>query len=215
MLRRAINLRLAGQAMSLKVSANLVVQALNMWSDPSRTSIDWQQVAEFALYGLLGSQVGNVVQFLLEDWFPTRNAPVGELLPDTLGHARQLDDEKRKQKTDQVPSRETRWRGYLKLGPDVSYRNIFLKLLLDQTLGLLISGCIFLVCTNIMRVQHLSGLGLVLRARIFPLMKAGWHIWPLVAICNFLWVPVRSRVLVAVCVGFGWSIFLSIFANRT
>ncbi|KAH6876514.1 hypothetical protein B0T10DRAFT_497661 [Thelonectria olida] len=212
-MRRALNLRLAGQAMALKVSANLVVQALTMWSDPSRTSIDWQQVAEFALYGLLGSQVGNVVQFLLEDWFPTRNAPVGELLPDTLGHARQLEEEKKK-KDDTAP-KENKWRTYLKLGPDVSYRNILLKLLLDQTLGLFISGCIFLICTNFLRAKTLSGVLLVVRDRIFPLIKAGWHIWPLVAICNFLWVPVRSRVLVAVCVGFGWSIFLSIFANKT
>ncbi|KAI5456896.1 hypothetical protein BGZ63DRAFT_395066 [Mariannaea sp. PMI_226] len=210
-MRKALNLRLAGQAMALKVSANLVVQFLSLWNDPSRISIDWQQVAEFALYGLLGSQVGNIIQFLLEDLFPTRNTPVGDVLPDTLGYPKPPEEKVK----DDDASKESKWRRCLKLGPDVSYRNIFLKLLLDQTFGLFVSGCIFLICTNFMRVQQLSGLLAVIRQRIFPLIKAGWHIWPLVAMCNFLWVPVRSRVLVAVCVGFGWSIFLSIFANRT
>ncbi|KAL6412009.1 hypothetical protein AUP68_04389 [Ilyonectria robusta] len=208
-MRRALNLRLAGQAMALKVSANLVVQFLMRWKDPLRI-FDWQQVGEFALYGLMGSQVGNIIQFLLEDWFPTRNAPVGGLLPDTLGHARQLEE-----KRDDDPAKTKTWRTCLKVGDDVSYRNVLVKLVLDQTLGLFISGCIFLICTNFMRVSQLPLVFLVVRERIWALIKAGWHIWPLVAVCNFLWVPVRSRVLVAVCVGFGWSIFLSIFAMRT
>ncbi|KAK7427786.1 hypothetical protein QQZ08_005724 [Neonectria magnoliae] len=213
-MRRALNLRLAGQAMAIKVSANLVVQLLMRWNDPTRTSLDWQQVGEFALYGLMGSQVGNVIQFLLEDWFPTRNAPVGGLLPDTLGHIRQLEEKKKDDDDDEKEPPKT-WRTYLKIGEDVSYRNVLAKLVLDQTLGLFISGCIFLICTNFMRVPHLPMVLDVVGVRIWPLIKAGWHIWPLVAVCNFLWVPVRSRVLVAVCVGFGWSIFLSVFAMRT
>ncbi|KAK7414039.1 hypothetical protein QQX98_007071 [Neonectria punicea] len=212
-MRRALNLRLAGQAMAIKVSANLVVQLLMRWNDPSRTSLDWQQVGEFALYGLMGSQVGNVIQFLLEDWFPTRNAPVGGLLPDTLGHIRQLEEKKKDDDDEKEPPKT--WRTYLKIGDDVSYRNVLAKLVLDQTLGLFISGCIFLICTNFMRVPRLPMVLDVVGVRIWPLIKAGWHIWPLVAVCNFLWVPVRSRVLVAVCVGFGWSIFLSVFAMRT
>ncbi|KAH7137348.1 hypothetical protein B0J13DRAFT_559527 [Dactylonectria estremocensis] len=209
-MRRALNLRLAGQAMALKVSANLVVQLLMRWKDPLRVFPDVQQLGEFALYGLVGSQVGNIIQFLLEDWFPTRNAHVGGLLPDTLGHARPT-EEKRKEDDS---ARPRTWRDRLKVGDDVSYRNVLAKLVLDQTLGLLISGCIFLICTNIMRVDHLSGVFVVIQQKIWTLIKAGWHIWPLVAVCNFLWVPVRSRVLVAVCVGFGWSIFLSVFAMR-
>ncbi|KPM42958.1 hypothetical protein AK830_g3644 [Neonectria ditissima] len=216
-MRRALNLRLAGQAMAIKVSANLVVQLLMRWNDASsRAWLDWQQVGEFALYGLMGSQVGNVIQFLLEDWFPTRNAPVGGLLPDTLGHVRQLEEKKTKADDDKASHEPPQsWRAYFRIGDDVSYRNVLAKLVLDQTLGLFISGCIFLTCTNFMRVPQLPMVLDVIRARIWPLIKAGWHIWPLVAVCNFLWVPVRSRVLVAVCVGFGWSIFLSVFAMRT
>ncbi|KAF7554473.1 hypothetical protein G7Z17_g2892 [Cylindrodendrum hubeiense] len=206
---RLLNLRLAGQAMAIKVTANLVVQFVMRWKDPARP-FDWQQVSEFALYGLIGSQIGNVVQFLLEDWFPTHNAPVGGVLPDTLGHGHHLEEKR----NDQDSSQAKTWRDYLKVGDDVSYRNVMAKLILDQTLGLFISGCTFLICTNLMRVEHLAMVFPVIQDKIWPLIKAGWHIWPLVAVCNFLWVPVRSRVLVAVCIGFGWSIFLSVFATR-
>lgn len=220
---RALNARLACQAMALKVSANLVVQFVRRWNAPDHeSSMDWQQVIEFAFYGALGSQIGNVVQFVLEDWFPTGNASQtgGDVLPDIMSNPKALDEKGNDEAL--VPGGGTttgwRWRRRrkcLNISPDIIWRNILAKLLLDQTIGLLISGSTFLICTNIARVPHPLLVLAVVRARLWPLIKAGWHIWPLVAICNFLWVPLRSRVLVAVCVGFGWSIFLSIFAMRT
>lgn len=215
MLRRALNARLAIQAMIIKVSANLVVQLVRHWSSPTAQAFDLQQVFEFAVYGLLGSQAGNIMQFLLEDVFPTRHVPVGAVLPDTLGQSRPLEEEKIKFKEDDaLPPHSAVKKRWYSIGSDVSWLNVLVKLILDQTFGLFISGCIFLICTNIARVSHPALITDVIGSKILPLMEAGWHIWPLVAICNFLWVPVRSRVLVAVCVGFGWSIFLSIFASR-
>jgi hypothetical protein len=105
-------------------------------------------------------------------------------------------------------------KSWFSISPDLIWRNVLAKLILDQTIGLAISGSVFLICTNIARVESPLMVLDVIGNRLWPLIKAGWHIWPLVAICNFLWVPLRSRVLVAVCVGFGWSIFLSIFAMK-
>ncbi|KAF7561091.1 hypothetical protein G7046_g3043 [Stylonectria norvegica] len=213
MLRRALNLRLALNAIAIKVSANLVVQFLARRRPGEHPPFDWQQVIEFAFYGGLGSQIGNIVQFILEDWFPTGNPQGTEVLPDSriLGDDRQL--EEKKDDDSIARGRGGRWR-WLRISPDIIWRNVLAKLILDQTIGLVISGSVFLICTNIMRVPHPLMVFLVIRDRIWTLMRAGWHIWPLVAVCNFLWVPVRSRVLVAVFVGFGWSIFLSIFAMR-
>ncbi|KAH7305605.1 hypothetical protein B0I35DRAFT_361983 [Stachybotrys elegans] len=215
LLRRALNPRLAAQALVIKVSANLVVQFTALHSDPTKLSLDWQQVAEFALYGSLGSQVGNIIQFILEDWFPTRNAPVGDVLPTAQPEPAPLEEKlKLDEPVSPHPDNEARRRCPSVVGPDVSWRNVVAKTVIDQTIGLLISGTIFLTCTNFARVSSFAQLLAIIRERIWPLIRAGWHIWPLIAVCNFLWVPVRSRVLVAVIVGFGWSIFLSIFANR-
>ncbi|GKU05585.1 peroxisomal membrane protein [Fusarium langsethiae] len=207
---RAFNLRLALQATAIKVSANLVTQLIiHLRAPGGHSPFDEQQVIEFAIYGFVGSQVGNVIQFILEDCFPTGHAMrVNEVLPQVQGDVKQVlekkDDDKKATKT----------KTWFSISPDLIWRNVLAKLILDQTIGLAISGSVFLICTNIARVPHLSGVLDVIGDRLWPLIKAGWHIWPLVAICNFLWVPVRSRVLVAVCVGFGWSIFLSIFAMK-
>jgi hypothetical protein len=205
---RALNLRLALQATAIKVSANLVTQLIIHIRTPGVSTFDLQQVVEFAIYGCLGSQIGNIIQFVLEDCFPTGHAiRANEILPQVQADAKQVEEKK----DDDNPGKPKRW---YNISPDLIWRNVLAKLILDQTIGLAISGSVFLICTNIARVAHPVLVTEVIRNRLWPLIKAGWHIWPLVAICNFLWVPVRSRVLVAVCVGFGWSIFLSVFAMR-
>ncbi|EWG49024.1 hypothetical protein FVEG_08647 [Fusarium verticillioides 7600] len=205
---RALNLRLALQATAIKVSANLVTQLIIHYRTPGVSTFDAQQVLEFAIYGFIGSQVGNIIQFILEDCFPTGHAiRANEILPQVQADVKQVEEKK----DDDTRGTTRRW---FNISPDLIWRNVLAKLILDQTIGLAISGSVFLICTNIARVSHPFLVLEVIRNRLWPLIKAGWHIWPLVAICNFLWVPVRSRVLVAVCVGFGWSIFLSVFAMR-
>lgn len=227
LVRRALNMRLACQAMTIKVSANLVVQAIRIRSftptspDDVPPGFDWQHVAEFAVYGFLGSQVGNIIQFVLEDWFPTGGSSPTQtdVLPRVMRREDSMIEEK-KVKNDEkdggggVVAPRTAGKKWLNLDPNLSWRNVTAKLILDQTIGLLITSTVFLTITNIARVQSPLLVLTVIQDRLWPLVKAGWHLWPLVALCNFLWVPVRSRVLVAVIVGFGWSIFLSIFSMR-
>ncbi|RGP76696.1 hypothetical protein FLONG3_5136 [Fusarium longipes] len=195
---RAINLRLALQATAIKVSANLVTQLIiHLRAPGGHSPFDEQQVIEFAVYGFVGSQVGNVIQFILEDCFPTGHAMrgVNEVLPPVHGDVNQVlekkdDDKKAKTKT------------WFNISPDLIWRNVLAKLVLDQTIGLAISGSVFLICTNIARVSHPSMVLDVIGDRLWPLIKAGWHIWPLVAICNFLWVPRRSWVGCTRCKSF-------------
>ena len=253
MIHRALNLRLACQAAAMKVSANIIVQLIARWrvlstggnaqTHPTHAVFDWQQVLEFAIYGSFNSQLGNVIQYALEDWFPTTRRSSAEAELERQRNEKRDDDSPlaagaaalaatagpggghpggRKSPSPRLPppassssessSWLSRWRDRLKLDKDVIWRNLFAKLILDQTIGLFMSGCIFITITNIARVPHPSLVLPIIHDRVGKLIAAGWHIWPLVALCNFLWVPVRSRVLVAVFVGFGWSIFLSVFA---
>lgn len=220
-MRRALNARLAAQAAAMKVSANIIVQLIARWHmGPAQFSFDHQQVLEFAIYGSFNSQLSNIIQFVLEDWFPTARGTDDFNLPvQDHERTRQLEEEKAGNGHDPVAwrpavSRFERWRRWFGVRDGVIWRNLFAKLLLDQTIGLLISAIVFITITNVARVPHPSFVLPIIRERLLSLIMAGWHIWPLVALCNFLWVPVRSRVLVAVFVGFGWSIFLSVFAMR-
>ena len=92
----------------------------------------------------------------------------------------------------------------------INWLHVFTKLILDQTLGQFIMNTTFLVCTNIARVDKGSQIVEVVQQKIWRIIQTGWRIWPVVSLCNFLWVPVEYRVVVASCVGFGWNIFLTL-----
>ncbi|CAG8056280.1 unnamed protein product [Penicillium salamii] len=92
--------------------------------------------------------------------------------------------------------------------------NILLKLLLDQTIRLFVTNVAFIVCTSATRLQSIQLILREIEARIWSVLKAGWRIWPAMALINFLWVPWQWRVVVNSIVGFGWNIVLSLLFVR-
>ena len=51
----------------------------------------------------------------------------------------------------------------------------------------------------------------VARTEFWPLMKAGWKLWPLVSVLNFTIVKtVEARNLVGSLAGMVWGIYLSL-----
>lgn len=48
---------------------------------------------------------------------------------------------------------------------------------------------------------------------VVPLMISGWKLWPLIAIINFVFVPVHRRVILSSVVGLFWGVYLSLFAT--
>ncbi|UZP38669.1 hypothetical protein NXS19_006485 [Fusarium pseudograminearum] len=185
---RAINLRLALQATAIKVSANLVTQLIiHLRAPGGHSPFDEQQVIEFAIYGFVGSQVGNVIQFILEDCFPTGHAMrANEVLPQVQGDVMQVLEKKDDDKKDKK-------KPWFSISPDLIWRNVVAKLILDQTIGLAISGSVFLICTNIARVSH-----------FFWGSRRPWR----QALASY------QSWLAHLAAGFGWSIFLSIFAMK-
>lgn len=166
------------QSALLKSAANLTAQVAAQWQSQNPHPIDWQRVAEFAVFGLIQAQLSCWWQQFLEDSLPARDKGEGS------------SKDKRR----------------------IKWLNVACKLILDQTLGLFIMNSTFLVCTNAVGLQSPVLVLQVVKGNIWKIIKAAWKIWPAVSICNFLWVPVESRVLVASLVGFGWNIFLAFFS---
>lgn len=92
----------------------------------------------------------------------------------------------------------------------LNWSNIILKLALDQTIGLFITNIAFIVCTTAPRLESGHLILLEVDTRIWGIMRAGWKIWPAMALINFIWVPWQWRVVVNSVVGFGWNILLSL-----
>ena len=51
------------------------------------------------------------------------------------------------------------------------------------------------------------------QTKLWPTMLVNWAVWIPAQALNMTVVPLRYRVLVANCVGFGYGIFLSMMAN--
>ena len=190
----------AVQSAILKAAANLTAQTLTRWNTTSPSPFDWARVAEFAAFGIVSAPLASAWQRLLEDSFPSQQKPrSGEKGSQAAanGPAEQQDNLK--------PAAAT------SLRPRLDWRNILIKLLLDQTVGQFLINVTFLICTNGARIQSWGLLLEQVQTRIFGIIWASWKLWPWVALVNFIWVPVQWRVLVASLVGFGWNIFLSIW----
>lgn len=190
------------QSACLKASANLTAQIAAKWRSDTPCEFDWQRVAEFALFGLVGATIGYVWQHMLENAFPTRTERLWQPHP--------ADNESLEIKDKIVPptpTADSSARG-------ISWLNVGYKLIIDQTVGVTMMNTTFLIITNIFRLWSLSLVLDVVHERLWGIVKAAWMIWPAVAVINFVWVPVEFRVLVAACVGFAWNIFLSIISLK-
>jgi protein Mpv17 len=202
----------------IKAGANLTAQLVVQWSSQDPQPLDRQRILEFAIFGFIGAHIGYIWHLLLERQFPTH------IVPGPPGGLPVLaPGEKDKDVTAislpplpaaAVPTDPTIGGGPASSASTsttrVSWRNVVAKLVADQTVGLCVMISVFLIITNVARVPHFSDVFVVVHDKLWRLLRAGWNLWPIVAMCNFLWVPVRWRVIVSSCVGFLWNIFLSL-----
>lgn len=53
------------------------------------------------------------------------------------------------------------------------------------------------------------------RAEFYPILVAGWRVWPLVSLINFAFIKsIEGRNLVGSLAGVGWGVYMSIIAAR-
>lgn len=242
-IRPRILITTAVQAALLKALANITVQVATAWKlgGVGYQGIDWGRVAEFTCYGFLSASLGFPWQHILEHHFPTQTTTAGNpslasravaLAAPGNGHDGHDPDDPEKRSIARaaataqiqaaaplVPTLElqstTTGLGSSPAPTAINWPNVCYKLVLDQTVWLLFTTSIFLVVTNVFRVASMEALYEVWKDKTWFIIKAAWHVWPLVAILNFAFVPVDLRVLVAACVGFAWNIFLSFISLTT
>lgn len=199
------------RALFLKAAANLTAQLAARWhsSDPLPQPIDKQRVVEFALYGFIQAQLGFFWHIFLERLFPSRRPVPNPALvpPKEKAH----EDEESRLSTEGTSVNLIEVLKSSRIG--VIWWNIAAKLILDQTIGMFCFLSFFLAWTNFFRVEHISEIPDIWRAKIFTIIYASWMIWPWVMVLNFVLVPVEKRQLVSVCVGFCWNIILSLLTH--
>lgn len=182
-------------SMLIRAAANLTAQL----SQPRPNGIDYFRIFQFMIFGLTSAPINTQWQRFLESHFPTQKPGSNKI--------QQEKSEKGRDTTRPGSRNETSLSG-------ISWVNIILKVLLDQTIGLPLLNVMFLIIMNIEQFNKPQLLIGIVQQRLFPILTAAWRIWPIVALTNFVFVPVESRVLLISCVAFGWTVFLSFFEGK-
>jgi hypothetical protein len=103
----------------------------------------------------------------------------------------------------------------------MSKRNVFIKFLLDQTLGAMVNTLMFLVFMGYVnepgaaagKIEPLQAVVKEINDKFWPMILDGYKFWPIVSLISFVWVPVDKRVVFGCSVGVLWGIYLSLMVK--
>ena len=153
-------------------------------------------IIKFAIFSIVSNPPNIVWQGILEDAFPT-NVPASPAAPSE----KTLKDKP--------------------IATQMSKRNIFIKFVLDQTIGAVVNTLMFLVFMAYVnepgaaagKVEPLQAVVKEINDKFWPMIMDGYKFWPLVSLVSFMWVPVDKRVVFGCSVGVLWGIYLSLMVE--
>ncbi|XP_020229353.1 protein SYM1 [Cajanus cajan] len=88
------------------------------------------------------------------------------------------------------------------------------KVAFDQTVWSAIWNSIYFVVLGLLRFESLTNIYGELKSTFFPLLTAGWKLWPFAHLITYGVVPVEQRLLWVDCVELIWVTILSTYSNE-
>ncbi|KAL2331728.1 hypothetical protein Fmac_019309 [Flemingia macrophylla] len=88
------------------------------------------------------------------------------------------------------------------------------KVAFDQTVWSAIWNSIYFVVLRLLRFESLTNIYGELKSTFFPLLTAGWKLWPFAHLITYGVVPVEQRLLWVDCVELIWVTILSTYSNE-
>lgn len=92
--------------------------------------------------------------------------------------------------------------------------NTVKKFFLDQTISATLNTVGYIAAIAAYRGKDTASIIDEVRRDFWPLMQAGWKLWPMVSLLNFTVIPLSKRTLVGSLAGLGWGIYMSLLAAR-
>lgn len=102
----------------------------------------------------------------------------------------------------------------LKAKQNFSLLNTFMKFGLDQTIGASINTIIFSIVMSMLKGAGLGEATEIAARDFWPVMTAGWKLWPAISVYNFGFVKtVEGRTMIGGIAGMAWGIYLSLIKS--
>jgi hypothetical protein len=198
------------QSAFLGAISNVLAQFIAATRHNRNLSIDWIPVFQFLLYAIVNTPPNFLWQEFLESSFPSYPA--------------------QRRRPGEKPAPKKR-----------SKRNTLIKFVLDQSIGAVVNTLLFSVFMrtldaamgNTPRIESIfdtirywvgpsafdfsrvdfPAIWAAAQAEFWPILKAGWRLWPAVSLINFTLVDsVEGRNLVGSSAGVVWGIYMSFVA---
>ncbi|TVY55466.1 hypothetical protein LCER1_G005587 [Lachnellula cervina] len=190
------------QACILGAISNLTAQLIAAYKADAPYAIDFTPIIQFVIFSALNNPPNFLwLQSFLESTFPSHY-----LVPSTAAiSAASTNDEKeldREEKTDSL------------LEPKLSLQNTAIKFTLDQTIGATINTLVFSLFVAGFKGATVEQAVDAAKEEFWPIMSAGWKLWPLVSAVNYTLVKsVEGRSLLGSVAGMGWGVYLSLLSS--
>ncbi|KAL6903010.1 hypothetical protein GGI43DRAFT_329802 [Trichoderma evansii] len=176
------------QATLLNGFSGVCAQGITAYRTKSFAEVELESILRFVVYTALVTPPNYKWQEFLERKFPSRK-PINESLSDLKSS--------QKQSKDVVKDR-------------LSLSNTAAKFLLDQSLSAPLNTVAFIYLMGGMTFQSNSQIWSNVQNDFWPMLIAGYRVWPIVGLLNLSVVPFDYRQLVGSIAGLFWGIFLSL-----
>ncbi|PYH94267.1 hypothetical protein BO71DRAFT_483940 [Aspergillus ellipticus CBS 707.79] len=97
--------------------------------------------------------------------------------------------------------------------PKLNVTNTVAKIVIDQLIGGAWNTVAFIMTMGLLRGQEWGFIAQQIQKDFWPIMIAGFKLWPFVSILNFTVVPTDKRLLVGSLFGVIWAIYLSLMSG--
>ncbi|KAK4255471.1 hypothetical protein QN277_008470 [Acacia crassicarpa] len=88
------------------------------------------------------------------------------------------------------------------------------KVAFDQTVWAAIWNSIYFVVLGLLRAESISNIYGELKSTFWPMLTAGWKLWPFAHLITYGVIPVEQRLLWVDCVELVWVTILSTYSNE-
>ncbi|TFB00973.1 Protein sym1 [Trichoderma ghanense] len=182
------------QATVLNGLSGVCAQGITAYRNRSFDEVEIESILRFIVYSILVTPPNYKWQEFLERKFPSRT-PVHEPSP-----ASSNPPEKQAQQGAQVVPVKDR----------LNLTNTAAKFVLDQLFGAPLNTLAFLYLMGGMTFQSQAQIWSNIQRDFWPMLIAGYRVWPIVGLLNLSVVPFDYRQLVGSTAGLFWGIFLSL-----
>ncbi|ETS85106.1 hypothetical protein PFICI_03131 [Pestalotiopsis fici W106-1] len=207
-------------AAALSSTSNVLAQILDAYRAERPFVFDAAQFLRFVAMAFLTAPPNYKWQQYLEYTFPAYERPRDPLRDAESGRKEKGDDD---EKVGMMEAHESSGDNHHHLytpqvgdaPPKLNWSNTFTKWFIDCiTIGALVNTVAFFVLMGLLKGQSAAQIGHNVRFETFPLILAGFKIWPFASIISFSCIPVEKRIVFLNFIGLLWGIYMSLLAAR-